>query len=357
MSSNSIEELQVRLDELLRVAKANELKADSYQQKRLKLIRLESLSSLIEEATVHHIIDFQLSTAVVGLLEESKQTVSEALKAEGRKIEDFAEHLSFHSSRYFQRLFSSSKKPLLNVYKKTKYGELLNHDENYISSVAIMPLIRRGRIFGTLTFGSRNPSRFRPGMGSLFLEEHADLLSICLDNAFLLARTREDSIRDPLTGLFNRRYFDEKALEALKSCGANAPFSLMMLDIDKFKSINDKFGHDVGDIVLREVAALCEQKLSSVGTMCRFGGEEFVCWVKGQKTSDVEMIAESLRETIERHSFNGEKKLKLTISIGMVSEAYEKTDLSGKTLDEILKLADERLYKAKESGRNRVISY
>ena len=164
------------------------------------------------------------------------------------------------------------------------------------------------------------------------------------------------AVTDPLTGLYNRRYMTTHG-EALVDEAANRgkALSLLLLDLDYFKKVNDTHGHDVGDRVLKELAQRMKRQVRRLDIVCRVGGEEFVILLPNAEISVAWRIAERLREAIASTPFDvgekpGELQLNLTTSIGLAG--YEKVTDS---LDSILKRADEALYKAKEGGRNKVM--
>lgn len=157
---------------------------------------------------------------------------------------------------------------------------------------------------------------------------------------------------DPLTRLCNRRHLYEKLEVELNRCfrGGN-PLSLVMTDIDHFKQVNDKFGHQVGDEVLTKVADLLQEQLRTYDLASRYGGEEF-CLVLPE--TDLEAaceVAERIRQRAEEMSFNSPMdNYKLTMSFGVA--AYDGT--TDGSIDEIIRVADDALYEAKNAGRNRV---
>ena len=171
-------------------------------------------------------------------------------------------------------------------------------------------------------------------------------------------RSREQlqnqSIRDPLTGLFNRRYMEESFERELHRAARNKNpmVSFMMIDIDHFKKINDTFGHDAGDMVLRELSYILTKNSRKEDIACRFGGEEFVLCLPGASQEIAEKRASDIREAISRLSlrYEGTDMGVITISVGI--SIYP--DL-GETPAELMKKADQALYQAKESGRNRVV--
>jgi two-component system cell cycle response regulator len=164
----------------------------------------------------------------------------------------------------------------------------------------------------------------------------------------------EMAITDGLTGLFNRRYM-ENHLSTLvdQSAARGKPITVMVLDIDYFKSINDNHGHDAGDDVLREFALRVRKCIRNIDLACRYGGEEFVLVMPETDKAVATMVAERLRRRIATEPFaiaQGARNIDVTISIGIASAAGA-TD----TAAAILKRADTALYQAKRDGRNRVV--
>jgi diguanylate cyclase (GGDEF)-like protein/PAS domain S-box-containing protein len=156
---------------------------------------------------------------------------------------------------------------------------------------------------------------------------------------------------DPLTGLVNRAGFELRVEEAMQRCRATGtPMALMYLDIDKFKQINDRFGHDVGDGLLRAFAGRLSQSLRSTDTVARLGGDEFTVIMEGVPRSDVAAtVAHKIVQAMTTPFMVGQQTLRVTTSIGL---SFYQGDAT--TLDELVKQADVMLYRAKEAGRNNV---
>ncbi len=161
---------------------------------------------------------------------------------------------------------------------------------------------------------------------------------------------RKLSNTDYLTGLYNRRFFFEEAryrFDKLKKYGGNC--AIVMIDIDKFKGINDNYGHDTGDEVLKFMANILKECFNRDGVVARFGGEEFCIMVQDFSRAEVYKKVETFRKKISSSNINaGETSFSFTISAGICTAIPD-------TLDEMLIKADELLYKAKETGRNKVI--
>jgi diguanylate cyclase (GGDEF)-like protein len=160
---------------------------------------------------------------------------------------------------------------------------------------------------------------------------------------------------DPLTGLFNRRHFFELTQQELeRSRRYNRPISIIMLDIDHFKQVNDRFGHLVGDRVIVEVARRIQKALRRIDLACRYGGEEFAILLPETNLRQAEMVATRLWQLVTKQpTVSGELKLKITVSVGVATYQLEGMI----TVDTLLDQADQAMYQAKEAGRNRVVIY
>lgn len=165
------------------------------------------------------------------------------------------------------------------------------------------------------------------------------------------ALLKNQAIRDPLTSLYNRRYFEEEVTkQILEAKAKNQPFTVLMLDADKFKNVNDTYGHKVGDKVLIELANTAERALRDNDIVARYGGEEFVIFLAGIHSEQGKAVAERLRESISTQVVysDANQPVRFSVSIGVSS-----SDVSD-NVDTLIKTADEALYRAKQNGRNRV---
>jgi len=180
----------------------------------------------------------------------------------------------------------------------------------------------------------------------------AEQISLAIANVRMRDQLHHQSVRDPLTGLYNRRYFLEtlrKQVDSGKS--RHHQLSILSIDVDHFKKFNDNHGHDAGDMVLRAVGSTLEHQCDGDETPCRFGGEEFVVMLPGSDRGAALQRAESIRKAIETISVRyGEKTLpRISISIGLACFPEH-----GTMPQDLLKAADNALYDAKAKGRNQV---
>ncbi|MFC1754580.1 GGDEF domain-containing protein [Thermoproteota archaeon] len=275
----------------------------------------------------------------------------------------------------------SSKKVKPNLIMKEKCGDLLdewvlrhtrvllvedtskdfrfdpdrirNEISRPLGSVISTPLISVSRFVGILRLESNRPGAFSFEDLRL-LSAIGSLVAVSLENSLLYANTEELAIRDGLTGLYLRRYIDERGQEKVSYASRRkSEMSILMVDIDYFKRCNDSFGHHLGDIVLTHIADLLKgifQKRDCV--VSRYGGEEFVVLLPNTKKSDAVQMAENLRKSIQDGViFLRRAPIKITVSIGVAGYPKDADDWKS-----LVKYSDNAMYKAKQQGRNRVCS-
>lgn len=180
-------------------------------------------------------------------------------------------------------------------------------------------------------------------------------IALALANIRLRDTLRGQSIRDPLTGLYNRRYLEEAYRQAeAGAIRSGAPLTFVLLDIDHFKHFNDTYGHEIGDMLLRELGALLRTSVREGDTACRFGGEEFALLLPGASLEDGVARAEEVRAAIAARLqllLDGRRLEPVTASFGVAAWPQ-----AGRDLRALVRAADRALYKAKASGRNRVVA-
>jgi diguanylate cyclase (GGDEF)-like protein len=172
-----------------------------------------------------------------------------------------------------------------------------------------------------------------------------------LDNALLFHQVTEIAARDALTGLFNRRHFFEVGPDLLRGTGRTSGPCAVMVDIDHFKMINDRYGHGAGDDVIRDVAKRLAAAVREVDLVCRYGGEEFAVLLADISPDDARRVADRIHAAVGGEPIaSREGDIQVTASVGLAGHDGEAT------LDQLLGAADQALYEAKRSGRNRVVA-
>ncbi|MBU1053994.1 MAG: sensor domain-containing diguanylate cyclase [Proteobacteria bacterium] len=216
--------------------------------------------------------------------------------------------------------------------------------------ILILPLTAQGRIIGFFTAETPEAGVFNDS-NIIIASALANEASVALENAMLFREVERLSLTDPLTGLMNRRGFEGDARRSIDiAIRYKHPLSVLMLDIDYFKRVNDTYGHAMGDKVLAEIAHICLKGMRSTDLLARFGGEEFCFLLPETNAENAMLLAERLRVAICAMRFETDaQSFSVTVSIG-ISECVAKD-----SLENLLVRSDEALYKAKNTGRNRAL--
>lgn len=217
-------------------------------------------------------------------------------------------------------------------------------------SLLVLPLVVHERALGTLVLGSQRRAAFGESVRPT-LEVLASHVAVSLANARMFKRLEEMATTDGLTGLFNKRALVEMATQKIKSSTRfKKPLSVLVCDLDHFKRVNDNYGHDVGDIVIRGFGDVLRRTKRDTDMVARFGGEEFVVVCEETDAEGAALLAERIRSEIEAATFHStEGPLKVTCSVGVAT-----FPAAGRDWDALFKATDEALYVSKRGGRNRV---
>ncbi|MCF6281824.1 MAG: diguanylate cyclase [Candidatus Polarisedimenticolaceae bacterium] len=222
-----------------------------------------------------------------------------------------------------------------------------------IGSLLAVPFLRRGAVLGLICAFRDRPKSFQFSDLKLF-HSVAEHLAIAMENAQLFEKTKQMAITDGLTGLYNKRFFLEimhTEVERAKRCEHDLSFIIM--DIDNFKNYNDTNGHPAGDTLLKELSELIKGAIRKVDIPCRYGGEEFVVILPETSKHDAKKVAEKLVSIINSHHFAHAATQPLgfvSVSMGLATFPQDDSDKDG-----LIIKADEALYSAKTSGKNRVV--
>ncbi len=271
----------------------------------------------------------------------------------GTDAGDFLRRAGFRPEPIFEQLeFAGESRKTVAAERSVTFDERDRHFE-----VECTPVVRKGGVAGSILL-FRDITEHKRN----FIELKAGKRTVEELNASLKSLAELDA----LTGAFNRRFFDEYfMIEATRSLNrikyrataqeGTVNFGVAIVDIDDFKAVNDTYGHQAGDLVLRKVVEVMRRTVFERDVICRYGGEEFVVLFTNADTTGIALTAERIREAIAAEPFGlGESRepIRITVSVGLATfeELYEKT---GNGMN-CIRVADERLYKAKRSGKNRV---
>jgi diguanylate cyclase (GGDEF)-like protein len=235
--------------------------------------------------------------------------------------------------------------------RKLRPKQMMMDPKATLKSHLTLPLAVEGEILGCISLNSDQPNAF-DAQDLQFLSVIGYQMAATLKHFQRFSSVKNMAIYDTLTGLYNRRYFEEKLeVEAQKSFYSGAPISLVMVDIDFFKKVNDTFGHTEGDQVLCKISSLLKASVRKKDTVARYGGEEFILILPEAGLEQSFVIAERIRQLVENTPFEvGRAQVNLTLSMGISNFPSHRV----KSREELVKMADQALYDAKRGGRNKV---
>jgi diguanylate cyclase (GGDEF)-like protein len=246
-----------------------------------------------------------------------------------------------------------------HVVEETRTGLLCTHlAAPPPATYLCIPMMAQGEALGVLHLQSRGDASPEPDALLLKTKQQlaqtvADSIALALANLKLSDTLRNQSIRDPLTGLFNRRYMEETLERELRRVSrVQRPLGIIMLDVDHFKQFNDTFGHEAGDVLLRELSGFLKAHIREEDVACRYGGEEFTL-ILPEATLEVtqgraERLCADVKHLHVQHE--GQPLGNVTLSLGVALFPTH-----GTTREAVLRAADAALYRAKREGRDRVL--
>lgn len=350
--------LRRQLEALLHEARQNEARMRRFDQLQRQLIGADSLPELIHLLLSEYKQVFGVEFVTLALVDRSYE-LTRVLENGLCNAAPCSGLTLLQSPAALESLYGRKRAPYLGAFDALFHQARFNAPPGAIASVALLPLMRHGELIGSLHLGSANPDRYGAGSGTDFLERLAEIIAICLESTLAQERLKLLGLTDALTGVQNRRYFDHRCLIEISQARRHKhPLACMFLDVDKFKSINDTYGHQTGDEVLMSVANFIQSQLRVGDTIARYGGEEFVVLLPQTDMYHASQIAERIRSCIAQENIYAQSghSINLTISIGISMLPIEDPAAETRQLaDRMIAAADKALYQAKHGGRNRVI--
>ena len=358
--SSTNKRLRAKLNNLISEARINEHTLQKYQMLELELLGCRTFTDLLE-------VLFRKSRKIFGwpmvtLVLHDKDCVVRNLLAEVNiSLTQYPELIFTDDLQHVNRLYRSPRLPVLGAYARDRHATLFLETQPPLSSVALLPLARASKLLGSVNLGSPNRNRFKAGTATDFLQHLATVIGACLDSVISHEQLKNTGLTDALTRVKNRRYFDQRlSEEVVRALRAQENLSCLFMDIDHFKQINDTYGHDAGDLVLKNVARLVKGELRSMDVLARYGGEEFVALLAKADNRQAADIGARIKCRVAAEDFRLEKGelLDITVSIGVATLTPSKCSQENTSIlgQQLVTLADKAHYRAKKEGRNRVIA-
>ncbi len=352
-SSADLDTLRIFSNQIMKILQRERVYPQIHRSfNTLKILNEESsklLSSLNLEVIVQNLIDSAFRIApgsIVFFL--SRDRNFELFNFKG--IQE-PERRNFSLKGTLIEMSVKNKAPLFISDVKKYRMPVLPFDSGEIGSVFSLPLIYEKEIIGLLVVTSEETGAFNSYQAEI-LSVLGNQASISITNAKFHSEIEKIAITDGLTGLFNHRHFQERLLQEFKRLERfTEPMSLLLIDIDYFKKVNDTYGHPVGDSVLKGVAGVIGKTIRNIDIAARYGGEEFAVILIGTDINGANNMAERLRKTISDVKFKADGNIfHVTISTGIAAWSKEI-----KSTMDFIDRADKALYHAKNSGRNRCV--
>ena len=338
-------------DRILQLLKENEAILRKFHLLESKILSVLNLKDFFENLLTEMMAIFRIPYVWVTVIENSK--LADMIEWADTS-EDLRERINFINQSEFKTFFETVTQPLLINTDLMPYRQFFPQGQIYpIQSIALAPVFIDGEIVGSLNQGDTEKTRFEPDMDTSLLEQLMVKISLCLSNVTAHERLQFFAYHDPLTGLLNRRAFEtefQREFSRAQRHGSN--LSLVFADLDDFKQINDRHGHETGDKALRHIAEMLESASRKEDIVSRFAGDEFVLLLPETAIAQAEALMERIQTNLKKNPLKTEsEELIISLSYGLASTA----DAGFIQPEELLKFADKQLYAAKAEKRDRAL--
>ena len=330
-----VRRLRAQIATLTEEATINEKLFRKNRQRELEILNAPGITQLFDTICHGLLVSYGLERVTL-LLCDPQHEIRHLLLADRVRLEDFPAVLFIDTLHALAPQLGSSTQPWLGPYRSGEHQRFFP-GERELGSVALIPLARQDRLQGSLNFGSRDPQRFTRHLGTDFLAQLGAITTFAIENTLNRSRLLRSGLTDFLTGWHNRRYLQARLREELaRAVREGSRLACVIVDIDHFKEVNDRYGHLAGDAALRETARRIDGEVRGSDASARYGGDEFGVLIPVEAPPG--------------------RAIPLTVSVGgaLVQPGREQgRDL--KTLAEgLVAEADAALYRAKQRGRNRI---
>jgi diguanylate cyclase (GGDEF)-like protein len=345
--------LKSLLNTLIDKAEENEAKQKKFHKLEFELLNCVALPDLLNQLTFGLIKQFNIDAASLYLFDPHhciRDLLMDVYKNPPLYNVSFTDHCFDLETLYQQNI-----KVQLRQSNPVLSRQIFSNSPP-LASFALLPLVRHQSIIGSLHLGSYDLNRFSPEMSTDFLQHFCQIAAIALENSINTDKLKQLTLIDPLTRVKNRRsLYQSLAQEVARADRELQPLSCMFIDLDHFKQINDTYGHDTGDIALKQLAEIIRPDLRASDHLARFGGEEFVILLPNCDRTTAQSIAERVRKQVAAQTITASSgtTFNMTCSIG-ITTWYPDDRLIAveKAAEALIKTADNAVYRAKSRGRN-----
>ena len=351
-------ELDQTLSNFEELAREREEQHRRFEDLEENILKADDLDCLTNELQSKLASDFAIPLANISLIERVNNSIGlnfqEIIESVGTKQEsNLTDVISFISEPDYNRIFPRNR-PLISSNPDPTLLALLNPQSNTIHSIAssaFVPLISRGQAIGTLNMASSDPEKFIPGTATDAVESLGRKLATVIENNLLTAQLQKLLRTDPLTGLYNRRTLDEVLpIEFARAQRYGHYLSLIMIDLDDFKLVNDRYGHPAGDMVLAETGALIKNSLRQHDIGIRYGGDEFTIILPSTNHQQGLSVIDKLIKITSAAKIQVDRNTHVPIKLSCGLATFP--DDTAADAEALKKAADEDLYRIKEGKKS-----
>ena len=349
--------LRTRLAQLQAEVARNDAILQKSQQRQLELLRASTLAELLKVLVRGLKASYQLQ-AVALALRDPEHEIRHLLFGEP-VLEKLAQEL--HLLDDLSQLAPAVAvlgRPWLGPYDAARHQALFPRTDA-LRSVALIPIRHHEALRGVLMFGSTDATRFGRDLATDFLQHLGLVAAMCLENGVNRARLLRSGFTDFLTGFYNRRYLEARLREELaRAQRLGQTLAFLMIDVDHFKEVNDRYGHLAGDAILREVARRIRTQMRTSDAGARFGGDEFAMLLQQGGAADGERVALRILNAVRAQpiAVTADESRGVSLSIGVAAAEAAPVLRDHQALGErLIGAADAALYRAKSQGRDQVV--
>ncbi len=342
--------MMTNIEDLIKRIRENELTASRFQKVENKILSVLNFKDFFDVLLTEIMDVFKVPYVWITFIEDCD--ASKMILRSARESELLSERVNLISASLFKGLLGESPAPVLvNTDLKPYFRMLPDSQKYFIKSMAISPITLDGKIIGSINQADSDQHRFDPEFDTSLLEQLAVKVSLCLSNVTAHEKLLFLAYHDPLTGLLNRRVMSTiLKREFSRSKRYSSPLSVVFIDLDDFKKINDVHGHDAGDCLLRYVADKLVEMTRETDVVARFAGDEFVIVLPETDLAMASTLLERIQGYfLENRLAYGRANLSVSISFGAASSEDARIGDG----EELLKVADQKLYAVKQDHKMR----
>lgn len=337
------------LKTLIERVKENEMIATRFQIVESRILSVLNFKDFFETLLTEIMDTFNMPYVWITLIEDCEATKVILKSSDGSAM--IQERVNIISERVFNGLVGSSLTPILVNEDLKPYFKMLPENRKYfIRSMAIAPITLDGKIIGSLNQGDSDKGRFDPDFDSSLLQQLAIKVSLCLSNVTAHEKLKFLAFHDPLTELLNRRVMEAVLKrEFYRSKRYSSTLSVIFIDLDDFKKVNDTEGHEAGDRLLRYVADKLVDMTRTTDIVARFAGDEFVVILPETGIKKANKLLTRIQKFFKNNPLDHEGK-KITVSISFGAASTQDDSIVNPSV--LLKKADQILYKVKKANKD-----